>query len=53
MSDHMELQQLKVVDPDAWKCISELTADQGLHFEEHTVVTQDGYYLSVYHIWKT
>jgi hypothetical protein len=40
------------LDPDAYKSFAELTADQGLQFEDHLVVTEDGYILSVFHIWK-
>ena len=32
--------------------MAELAKDQGLNFEEHTVITEDGYHLQVHHMWK-
>ena len=52
------LQQLpffgvKVRDDDETKTFEEIVKDYGMQFEEHYVMTSDGYYLKVFHIWHT
>ena len=43
----------KGVHSDVNKSMAELARDQGLNFEEHTVITEDGYHLQVHHMWKS
>jgi lysosomal acid lipase/cholesteryl ester hydrolase len=41
------------IDPDAFKSIADIVFEQGLNFEEEMVVTEDGYHLTVMHVWHT
>lgn len=42
----------KDIHGDALKTMEQLTNEQGLSFEEHTITTEDGYILTMFHIWK-
>ena len=41
------------IDSDVYKSTEDLARDQGLNYEEHIVITEDGYHLLVQHIWKS
>jgi len=49
---HFDAMQSVETDPDAKKTFQQLVAAQGFVFEQHPVVTKDGYKLSLFRIKK-